>query len=93
MEPKGSGHIKKPEHKSTVQTKLSPLLVEVFIKPELRVNETISDCIMRLLTERGRKIGELNRSLSALQERHTKVLSWYEERPGCESTSINEEVR
>ena len=74
--PKNSGTLKKPERKSTVPAKLSPLLMDI-IQPERRHNESYSDTILRLLQEKGIRIGKLQKKVDALDERLSVIMSQY----------------
>ena len=75
--PKRSGILKDPIMKSTVPAKLSPTLIAM-IQPERRENESYSDTIYRLLSQKGKRIGKLQKKVDALEERLAELKFGYD---------------
>jgi hypothetical protein len=66
--PIGSGHLKKPEHKSSIPTRITPELRD-FLESERTANETMADTIFRLIRQTRQEKIVLRKKVDALQER------------------------
>ena len=70
--PKGSGHLKPPEEKSTLPAKISPELHALALSERL-FNESISDTILRLLRQKSNAYIDMRKKYDALLERHNNL--------------------
>ena len=74
--PRGSGFLKKPEQKSTKQTRLSQELWDL-VETERGKNETMSETILRLIRVARQNYIAARKKADALEERLTLVKSQY----------------
>lgn len=72
--PRGSGLLKKPEHKSSISAKITPELRD-FIDAERTTNETLSDTIFRLIRQARLEKISWRKKVDALEERLERMTS------------------